>query len=744
MEVCLVFVRLAHRTVRHRKLILVVTGLFVVVAGVLGAGVFDKLKSGGFEDPGAESTEAADLLEERFGAGDPDLVLLVTAPDGATVDDAPVAAAGTALTAELAATDGVLQAVSYWSLGSPPPLRSVGEDRALVLLRLAGDDEAIDAEVTELRDAYEGSHDGVEIAFGGGAAVFAEVGETVEGDLAKAEAIAVPITLLLLVVVFGSLVAGLLPLAVGVVAVMGTFLTLTVLTSFTDVSIFSINITTALGLGLAIDYSLFIVSRFREELRHGRTVEDAVVRTVDTAGRTVFFSALTVAVSLAALLVFPLYFLRSFAYAGIAVVVLAAVAAVVGLPALLAVLGTKVDSLSIRRNRGEAKDEADGMWHRIASWVMRRPVGVATGVIIVLLILGAPFLGVAFGLPDDRVLPEGAAGREVSELLRDEFASNEAASFGVVVEEMGAEDDIAAYAATVSAIEGVAQVDASTGSYIAGNEVLGPDAASARFEGDGTSTWLSVVPAVEPVSPEGEALIKQIRELDAPSEVLVGGSSAQLVDSKDAIFGLAPVAGLWIAASTFVLLFLLFGSILVPLKAIALNLLSLTATFGAMVWVFQDGHGAGFLDFTPTGTLDTSTPILMFCIAFGLSMDYEVFLLSRIKEEHDRTGDNTASVAMGLERTGRIVTAAAVLLSVTFLAFGTSGISFIKLFGLGLALAVVMDATVVRGLLVPAFMRLAGEANWWAPAWMLRIHERIGFSESGASQDEETSALEQL
>nr|MDQ3293414.1 MMPL family transporter [Actinomycetota bacterium] len=665
-------------------------------------------------------------------------VLLLTAPAPATVDDPAVAATGTALTAELVADPRVTQAVSYWSLGSPPPLRSEGANRALVLVRVAGEEEDKGDNVDALLEQYEGDFDGVEVAVGGREAVFAEVGETIEGDLAAAESIAVPITLLLLVVVFGSLVAGLLPLAVGVVAVLGTFLTLTLLTSFTDVSIFSINLTTAMGLGLAIDYSLFIVSRFREELGNGRSVEAAVIRTVDTAGRTVAFSALTVAVSLAALLVFPLYFLRSFAYAGIAVVVLAAVASVVSLPALLAALGPRVDSLSFRRRRGAAapvKAEEDGAWHRIATWVMRRPIGVATAVIAVLVFLGLPFLRVGFGLPDDRVLPEGAPGRVVSEVLRTEFASNESAALGVVLSGVAAPSDVATYATALSAVDGVARVDAGAGSFIDGVQVIGPNAASARFPAEGADTWLSVVPAVEPVSPEGEALVHALRAVDAPFDVLVGGSSAQLVDSKAAIFGLAPLAGLWIAASTFVLLFLVFGSVLVPLKAIVLNLLSLTATFGAMVWVFQDGNGSGFLDFTATGTLDTTTPILMFCIAFGLSMDYEVFLLSRIKEEHDRTGDNTASVALGLERTGRIVTAAAALLSVTFLAFGTSGISFIKLFGLGLALAVVMDATVVRGLLVPAFMRLAGEANWWAPSWMRRLHDRIGFDESGPSDD---------
>jgi RND superfamily putative drug exporter len=362
---------------------------------------------------------------------------------------------------------------------------------------------------------------------------------------------------------------------------------------------------------------------------------------------------------------------------------------------------------------------------------MKRPVSVAGVVVAALVFLGLPFLGVSFGLPDDRVLPADAEAREVSSVLREEFESNEADAFGLAVPRGAADDaDVAGYAAALSAVDGVARVDARTGSYIAGSVVAGPSAASHRFP-PGDATWISIVPAVEPVSEDGEALVEAVRALHAPfDDVLVGGAAAQLVDSKDAIFSRVPIAAGLIALSTFVLLFLMFGSLLVPVKAIVLNLLSLTATFGAMVWVFQDGHGAGLLDFTATGTLDTTTPILMFCIAFGLSMDYEVFLLSRIKEEHDRTGDNTHSVAVGLERTGRIVTAAAALLSVTFLAFATSDISFIKLFGLGLALAVVMDATVVRATLVPAFMRLAGEANWWAPRGMRRIHARFGLSET--------------
>ncbi len=551
---------------------------------------------------------------------------------------------------------------------------------------------------------------------------------TIEADLVRAETIALPITLILLVFVFGSLVAAALPLAIGALAVVGTFVVLRVLTGFTDVSIFALNLTTALGLGLAIDYSLFVVSRYREELAGGHEPGLAVIRTVRTAGRTVAFSAATVAASLAALLIFPLAFLRSFAYAGISVVAVAALSSIVVLPAMLAALGHRVDSLSILRRR--PTEVGAGFWPGVATTVMRRPVPIATGVILVLLFLGSPFLGIEFGLPDDRVLAEGNQARMATQQLRDGFTSNESTPISVVATGIGdaaaRSDEIAAFATELSMLPGVTRVDASTGRY-AGGTVLPVPGDPSQSTAD--ATYLSVVADIEPVSPEGEALVAAIRDVDGPFEVRVGGASAQLVDTKDALFGLVPWAGLIIAAVTFVVLFLMFGSLLVPAKAVVLNLLSLTATFGAMVWIFQDGNLSGFLDFTPTGVVDTTTPILMFCIAFGLSMDYEVFLLSRIKEEHDLGHDTVDSVARGLERTGRIVTAAALLIAVVFLAFATSGVSFIKLFGIGLAMAVLLDATVIRATLVPAFMRLAGEANWWAPAPLRRFHDRFGFSE---------------
>ncbi len=731
------FTRLGRFAVRRRRLVLAFTALFVVVAAGLGTGVFGSLKGAGFDDPSSESSRARAVLEGEFDAGDANLVVLAKAAGG-NVDAPDAAAAGAALTARLAAEPGVSRVASYWSLGNAPPLRATDGTRAIIVARLTGDDAAMADTYDRLAASYKGDQGVLDLRFGGAQAINADIGHQIEGDLARAEVVSVPITLALLVVVFGGLIAAGLPLFVALVAIFGTFLALFTITKLTDVSIYSVNLTTALGLGLAIDYSLFMVSRFREELGRGRTVEDAVVRTVETAGRTVAFSALTVAVSLSALLVFPMYFLRSFAYAGGAVVLVAALGSLVSLPALLAVVGRRVDRFQVLRRRPPVAGE-NGFWHRLSTVVMRRPILVGGAAVAVLVLLGLPFLRVSFGLPNQTVLPKGTESRVVSEELVRDFDGNTGENFAVVVtgiDDLGARSAaLDAFAARVSSLDGITRVAGLTGTYAAGQLVAAPDPSSSAFARP-AGTWLMVTPAATMVSARGEELVKQIRAIDAPFAFGVEGRGAELVDTKAAIAARLPYALAIIAGVTFVLLFLVFGSLLVPLKAIVLNLLSLTATFGAMVWVFQDGHLSGLLGFTATGQLDVTMPILMFCIAFGLSMDYEVFLLSRIKEEHDLHGDNTRAVAMGLERTGRIVTAAAVLLAVTFVAFGTSGVSIIKLFGLGLALAIVMDATVIRGLLVPAFMRLAGEANWWAPAPLKRFQQRWGISEGGGHDDE--------
>ena len=726
--------RLGGLVTRYRWAVLVCTLVLLPVAAVVGGPVKSKLSAGGFTDPSAEASRAAAVLEDHFATGAPNVVLLVTAAEGRAVDDPEVVERGQALTAELAATPGLVDAVSYWSLGAPPPLRSAAGHQAMVLGRVVGDEDDLRDAADGIAERFDGIDDGiVSVGVGGFGEVFRQITHQAEEDLERAEKLSMPLTLLLLLVVFGSAVAAALPLGVGIIAVIGTFLVLTVFAGFTQVSVFALNLTTAMGLGLAIDYSLFIVSRFREELAAGRTVEGALLRTMQTAGRTVAFSAFTVAISLAALLVFPLAYLRSFAYAGVGVVALAALGAIVVLPALLAVLGHRVEKGRIRR-RPPADDGAvrTGFWYRRAHAVMRRPLPVAIGVTLLLVLLGLPFLHFTAGQADDRVLPASAPVRAVHDDLRSNFTSNEAFAVSVVAPSSVADEaTLADYAARLSALPGVARVDAATGYYLGGAEVKDADALSGRFQpAGGAGTWLSVVPGVEPYSPEGEALIAAVRSTAAPFEVLVGGLTAELVDSKEVLGARLPLALGLIAVATFVLLFLMTGSVVVPLKALLLNLLSLSATFGMLVWVFEDGHLSGLLQFTPTGSISVHTPILLFCIAFGLSMDYEVFLLSRIKEEYDLGHDDVESVAVGLEKTGSIVTAAALLLALVFVAFATAEVAVVKVFGVGLTLAVLVDAFCIRTLLVPAFMKLAGRLNWWAPRSLRRFHLRFGIWET--------------
>ena len=591
-------ISIARFIVRRRRLVLVAAIVFMAIAGTFGGSVASKLSNGGFDDPKAESSVTKTLIEDTFGGGSPNLVLLVRSASG-SVDDDSATAAGLALTEELAATPGVGGVASYWTLQAPP-LKSSKGDEALVLARLTGSEDDVRRTIEEISPRFTRTATGsaLEVSVTGEAEVFRQVGSTIEDDLKRAETIALPITLVLLVLVFGGLVAASLPLLVGALTVLGTFLVLTVINSFTDVSIFALNLTTAMGLGLAIDYALFIISRYREELAAGWPVHDAVVRSVRTAGRTVVFSAATVAISLSSLLVFRQAFLRSFAYAGVAVAAIAAIASVVVLPALLAVLGTRVNALKIGKRKAVTPASLEsGFWHRLAVAVMRRPGRVAVAGVAMLVLLGAPFMHINLGLSDHRVLPQEATARTTLERIATNFSSRENGAAEIFVGDFDSNDGAAKeslidYASSLSALQGVARVDAITGTFIAGNLVAPANTTSQRFAGT-NATWLSVVPSVEPVSPAGEDLVRHIHAVQTNFDVLVGGPSAQLVDSKESLFNRLPYAGLIIAIVTFVLLFLMFGGLLVPIKALLLNILSLTATFGAMVWIFQDGHLVG-------------------------------------------------------------------------------------------------------------------------------------------------------
>ncbi|MCS0605003.1 MMPL family transporter [Streptomyces sp. LP11] len=707
------------------RLSLLVALVLTALAVLAGGGVADRLGSGGWEDPAAESTYATKALEREFPGSQPNLLLLVGAGRG-SVDDPAVAAEARSLTARLAAEPGVTGVGSYWQ-GKSAALRAEDGREALIAAHITGDEKAMGATLDRIAPHYRGTHGPVQVRIGGIVAVRHEMQTIIQEDLTRAELIALPVTLVLLVMVFGSAVAALLPLGIGIVAILGTNAVLRGLTSFTDVSVFALNLTTALGLGLAIDYALFIVRRYREELSTGADPLTAVATTLRTAGRTVLFSALTVAVSLAAMMLFPQYFLRSFAYAGIAVVLLAAAAALILLPAALVLLGHRVNSLDLRRlfrrRDREPRRPQGTLWARTADLVMRRAPLFAVGTAALLVVLGTPFLGVTFGTADDRQLPSTAESHVVQQHLREGFPGSPGGGLEVLAEGPATKAQYAAYRQRVAALPEVAGVE-------------GP-----LVKGD--AAYFTVRPRGEAVDDPAQRLVGDLRALPTPFDTKVTGTAAVLVDTKHAIAERLPWAAAFIAVVTVLLVFLLTGSVLIPLQAVVLNGLSLTAMFGAVVWVFQDGHLSGALGFTSPGSIETTLPVLMFCVAFGLSMDYGVFLLSRIKEEYDRTGDHESAVRHGLQRTGGLITAAAVILAVVMVAIGTSRVTNTKMLGLGIALAVLMDAMVVRSLLVPAIMRLTGRATWWAPAPLRRFHARFGVSEGGGQAPERRAGSEE-
>jgi putative drug exporter of the RND superfamily len=720
------FERYGYFVARRARLLLVLAALAFAAAAALGVGAVSQLRNGGFVDPAAESTRAQQLIEANYG-GATNLVLLLHATD-ATVDDPTVATTAGQLIDGLSKENLVEGVVSYWQTKSPAMRSADGRD-AIITAHVVGDDTEIIANTEKILDEYGQDRPGVTVRASGDAAVNVDVRGEVGRSLAIAEGIAVPLTMLLLVLAFRSVVAALLPLAIGGLAIIGTFAELYVLGSITDVSVFAINLTTALGLGLAIDYALLLVGRFREQLAADpEDVTAAVVRTVATAGRTIVFSAAAVAAALAALLVFPMFFLRSFAYAGVGVVAIAALAALVVMPALLAVLGHRVNKGRLPWGRVDRGQESP-WWGRLAGAVMRRPALAAAPVLAGLLLAASPLLGVQFGTPDVGVLPPGAQSRQVSETLRESFPGNGSSAIDVVTADPVDAAAWAGYAAALSRLDGVRGVQTASASFVNGAAGAAAPGAANLASADGQR--LRVITDLTPKSDAAQDLVRDVRAVPGPAGAsqLVGGEDAALVDSKAGIGARLPWALGLIVITTSVLLFLFTGSLIQPLRALALNALSLSATLGAMTWIFQDGHLASLLGFTPR-PMDTSMTVLLFCIAFGLSMDYELFLTSRIKELHDQGAATDVAVRTGLARTGRMVSTAAGLLAVSFFAFGTSSVSFLQLFGLGTGLAILLDATLVRGVLVPAAMRLLGRAAWWAPGPLRRVHRRLALSEA--------------
>ncbi|MEV0673183.1 MMPL family transporter [Mycobacterium sp. NPDC050441] len=749
--------RIAHLAIAAPRRVLVVAALAMVAAGIFGIPVANSLSAGGFQDPTSESAQATRLLSDKFARGDMQLVISVTDDDAAAGANSPAArAVGADIAAQLKASPYVTEVSSTWTVPAPAAATLISKDgkTGLILAGITGGESGAQKHAKELTDRLVHDRDGVTVRAGGEAMIYVQINGQSEKDLFMMESIAIPLSFVVLVWVFGGLLAAALPLAVGGFAILGSLAVLRGFTMVTDVSIFALNLTVAMGLALAIDYTLLIVSRYRDELADGVDPDRALVRTMVTAGRTVLFSAMTVALSMVAMVLFPMYFLKSFAYAGIAVVALAAFAAIVVAPAAIALLGDRLDAYDVRRfirrllGRPEPvrKPVEQTFWYRMTKRVMRRSVPIGLAVIALLLMLGAPFLGIKWGFPDDRVLPSSASSRQLGDELRNDFAVDSSTAVTVVMPDVTrlAPAELDRYAGDLSRAADGVSVSAPGGTFVDGRRVGPPTSGTGMADG---SAYLTVGSHVPLFSDASEAQLDALHAVPAPAEVQFTGIAQVNRDSSQAITSRLPLVLGIIAAITFVLLFLLTGSVVLPLKALVLNVLSLSAAFGALVWIFQDGH-LGALGTTSTGTLVANLPVLLFCIAFGLSMDYEVFLVSRIREYWLTSGlthpdgtemspreRNDESVALGLARTGRVVTAAALLMSISFAALIAAQVAFMRMFGLGLTIAVLVDATLVRMLLVPAFMHLMRQWNWWAPAPLARLHKRIGISESGPEVD---------
>jgi RND superfamily putative drug exporter len=720
--------RIARLAIAAPQWVVAVAVLVMLAAGIFGVPVANSLSSSGFQDPTSESAKATQLLTDKFHQGDMQMLITVTAPDSAT---GPAArAVGLGIVDQLRQAPNVAGVTSAWTAPPAEAKDLVSKDgkAGLIVAGISGGESVAQASAQTLSDELVRDHPvgttGVIVRSGGGAMVDAQINSQLQHDLLLMESIAVPLSFVVLVWVFGGVLAAALPVAVGLMAILGSMAVLRFITFCTDVSNLAPNLSTAMGLALAIDYTLLIISRYRDELADDAEPNTALIRTMRTAGRTVLVSATTVALSMAALFLFPMHVLKSFAYAGVATVAFAALAAVVVTPAAIVLLGDRLNALDARRLARRLLHRPDPVrrpveaqfWYRSTKFVLRRALPLGLAVVVLLLVLGAPFVGVKWGFPDDRVLPTSVSAHQVGDQLRNEFADNSATAVTVVIPDAHGltSVDLERYAAELSRVPDVSAVSAP--------KVL---------QG---SAFLTVGSTAPLFSDNSQIQLNRMHAVPGPAgrPVELTGVAQTNRDSVDAITSRLPAVLGLIAVITFGLLFLLTGSVVLPLKALVLNALSLTAAFGALVWIFQDGH-LDALGTTSTGTLVANIPVLLFCIAFGLSMDYEVFLLSRIREYWLKSrctrADNDESVAQGLARTGRVITAAALVMSISFAALFGAHVQFMRMLGLGLTLAVLVDATVVRMVLLPASMRMLGRWNWWAPKPLVWLHDRIGLHE---------------
>ena len=715
--------------------------LVMIGTAIFGVPVVKSLSAGGELAPDAESSRAAALLAKKFDQGDMSLLITVTSNGGALGPQA--SAVGADVAQRLSNSAHVGQVVSPWTVSRDAARKFISKDGKTGLIVAAINSGDSDAQVyaEQLADQLVHDRDGVTLRAGGDAAVAWQVNEQTQEDLLLMESLALPLSFVLLVWVFGGLVAAALPVAVGLFAIFGALASLRTITLFADVSIFALNLTVALGMALAVDYTLLILSRYRDELAEGQSREAALIRTMATAGRTVLFSAMTVALSMSALVLFPPYFLKSFAYAGAAVVAFTAAAAIIVTPAAIALLGDRLDALDVRRILGRPNRRAqpveEWFWYRWTKAVMRHAVPIGVAITALLLLLGAPFRDVKWGFADDRVLPTTASARQVGDQLRNDFVGDAVPDITVVLP--NAADltlaDLDTYAAALSRVPDVTSASSPRATFVGGRLQPGPPTSPAGLRD--RSAFLTVTTTAPLYSAASTTQLDRLHAVATPAgrPVLLAGSAEGNRDSVHAIASRLPWVLTIIAVVTMVLMFALTGSAVLPFQAVLTNTLSLTASFGALVWVFQQGHLGG-LGTAATGTLGVELPVLLFCIAFGLSMDYEVFLMSRIREywrtSHQGWGANDRSVALGVAHTGRVITAAALIMTISFAALMAAKVSFMRLFGFGLTVAVLADATLVRMALVPAFMHVLGRFNWWAPKPLADLHDRFGLSEKPA------------
>ena len=757
---------------RHRRPVAILAIVLAVASATLATRTADALSAGGWLDTDAESAVVSDRLAVEFGAGRSSLIALfradaATSPPADATSPSFQAAIGEAL-ADIRADGRVSGIVGFAETGDRRFISRAG-DAAYVVIELDMTDEASVDVVQEMRERIRPPA-GTTYQLTGYGPITLDAARQSEEDLQRAEVVSLPIAAIILILVFASVIAAGMPLLVAGLAIPSSLALIYLVAQGVEMSVFVLNIATMLGLALAIDYSLFIVSRFREELRRGRTVAEAIERTVATSGKAVAFSGVAVAIGLSGLLLFEAPAIRSIGIGGSLVVLCSVVYALTFLPAVLGMLGHRVNALSLgalfRRFRGTIEMSPlvapASRWERIARAVMRHPIAVLVPTLAILVVAGIPFLGLRQGVPGAEIYPVGVESRDAYVALQREFAPGDTTPIMILADVSGDPTELTTiialtdYARTVDDLDGIDRVegpftiaDPATGTPLPPEQVAalyalpdgqrppGLDALLARYVHDGT-VRLDAVSPLSPSLPAATDLIPVIRGVDpGPGiQTQVGGSAATGHDFLVSQSERAPYAvGLTLLASA-VILFLLFGSVIIPIKAVVMTLLSISASFGALVWIFQDGNLAGPLDFTPLGYTIAGNPIIMFSVIFGLSMDYEVLLLSRVQEAYRRTGDNTASVAEGLARTAGVITGAALIMVTVFAAFALAEVITIKSIGVGMAIAVAVDATIIRVLLVPATMRLMGRWNWWAPGPLGRLADRLGFSHTEDGEDE--------